>query len=93
VKHTLRFFTGVLSDYILLISASTQTLREDLSNVYNKQTIQVFFYNTGFIVTLWYENYHISLVATATHEIFTFVPLDENKCCIYSKNLNTLYLF
>jgi hypothetical protein len=26
---------------------------------------------------LWHENYHISLVATATHEIFIFIPLDE----------------
>jgi hypothetical protein len=41
---------------------------------------------------LWHGNYHISLVATATHEIFIFIPLDENKSCIYRKNLNILYI-
>ena len=91
MKHIFRIFTGVLPDYFLLNSASTQNLMESLSNfiakkeknVYNKQKIQV----------LWHENYHISLVATATHEIFIFIPLDENKSCIYRKNLNILYLF
>jgi hypothetical protein len=32
-------------------------------------------------------------VATDTHEIFIFIPLDENKSCIYRKNLNILYIF
>jgi hypothetical protein len=27
---------------------------------------------------LWYENYHISLAATDTHEIFIFITSDEN---------------
>jgi hypothetical protein len=45
---------------------------------------QVFFLkNTRFILILWYENYHISFVATATHEIFIFKPLYEmNPVCI-----------
>jgi hypothetical protein len=61
--------------------------------VYNKQKIQVFFsINTEFIFILWYENYHISLMATATREIIIFIPLDENKSCIYRRNLNILYL-
>jgi hypothetical protein len=46
VKHIFRIFTGVLSDYFLLNSASTQNLWESLSNfiakkeknVYNKHT-------------------------------------------------------
>jgi hypothetical protein len=78
VNHIFRIFTGVLPDYFLLNSANTQNLREILSNfnvkkknVYNKQNIQVFF--------LWHGNYHISLVAIAIHEIFIFIPLDENK--------------
>jgi hypothetical protein len=93
-------FTGVLPDYYLLNSASTQNLRESLSNfniikeknVYSKQKIQVFSINTQFIFILWHKNYHISLVATATHEIFIFIPLNENKSCIYRKKLNILYL-
>jgi hypothetical protein len=52
VKHIFRIFTGVMPDYFLLNSASTQNLRESLSNfnvqkeknVYDKQKIQVFFY-------------------------------------------------
>jgi hypothetical protein len=44
--------------------------------VYNKQKIQVISIITGFIFILWYENYHISLVATATCDFF-FKPLDE----------------
>jgi hypothetical protein len=79
----IRIFTGVLSDFCFLNSACTQNLRESLSNcnvktdnyVYNKQKIQDFI--------LWYENYHISQVATATHEIFIFIPLNENKSCTY----------
>jgi hypothetical protein len=98
VKHIFRIFTGVLPEYFLLKSASAQNLRESLSNcnvkkeknVYNKQKIQVVSINTRFIFILWHENYHISLVATATHEIFIFIPLDENKSCIYRKNLNIL---
>jgi hypothetical protein len=66
-------------------------------NVYNKQKIQVFFMNTGLIFILWYENYHISLVATVTHEIFIFISLDENKSCINRKKLEypllSIYLF
>jgi hypothetical protein len=34
---------------------------------------------------LRHENCHISL--TATHEIFIFIPLDENKPCIHRKKL------
>jgi hypothetical protein len=32
-------------------------------------------------------------VATANHEIFIFIPLDENKSCIYRKNLYILYIY
>ena len=32
-------------------------------------------------------NYQISFVAIATCEIYIFEPLDENKSCIYRKNL------
>jgi hypothetical protein len=53
VKHIFRVFTGVLPDYFLLNSASTQNLRnlpncnlEIETNVHNKQKIQVFFINT-----------------------------------------------
>jgi hypothetical protein len=54
VKHILRIFTGVLPDYFLLHSASTQNLRESLlnlnvkkeKNVYNKQKTQVFSIDT-----------------------------------------------
>jgi hypothetical protein len=43
---------------------------------------------------MWHENYHISLVATATHEIFIFIPIDENKSFIYRKKLEyPLYVF
>jgi hypothetical protein len=93
VKHIFRIFTGVLPDYFLLNSSSTQNLSESLSNfnvkneknVYNKQKIQVF--SMIFLFVLWHENYHISLVATATLEIFIFIPLDENKSCIFRKKL------
>jgi hypothetical protein len=46
-------------------------------NEYDKQKIQVFSLNTAFIFILWYENYHISLVATATHELFIFIEKIE----------------
>jgi hypothetical protein len=42
---------------------------------------------------LWNENYKISLVATATPEIYISIPLDENKTCSYRNNLNILYIF
>jgi hypothetical protein len=32
------------------------------------ESLSLFPINTGYIFTLWYENYHISFVATATHE-------------------------
>ena len=41
---------------------------------------------------MWYENYHISLVAIATCEIYIFIPLDEYKSRIYRKNLNIFYI-
>jgi hypothetical protein len=47
--------------------------------LYNKQKIQVFSLVKGFIFILWYENYHISLVAT----VFIFMPLDENKHVVF----------
>jgi hypothetical protein len=49
--------------------------------------------NSSYSWGLWYENYHISLVAIATCEILIFTPLDENKSCIYRRNLNILYTF
>ena len=36
-------------------------------------------YKYGFIFILWYENYHISLVAITTREVFIFTPPNENK--------------
>ena len=39
------------------------------------------------MILLWYENYHISLVANPTREIFIFIPLDENKSRISTKKL------
>jgi hypothetical protein len=79
VKHTFRIFTGVLPDVFLLHPANIQNLRKSLSNskkkyIYNKQKIQFFSTNTGFHFILWYENYHISLVSTATHEFFFHMP-------------------
>jgi hypothetical protein len=41
--------------------------------------------NTGYIFILWCENYYILLLDTATHEIFSFIPLDENKSYIFRK--------
>ena len=38
-----------------------------------------------FIYILWYENYHISLVAITTREIFIFTLVNENKSRIYGK--------
>jgi hypothetical protein len=53
--------------------------KKEERNLYDKQTIQVFFsINTGFIIILWYGNYHISFMATATHKIVIVLPLDEN---------------
>jgi hypothetical protein len=51
-----------------------------------------FFYKYMIYFILWHENNHISLVATATHELFIFIPLNKNKSCIYRKNLNILYV-
>jgi hypothetical protein len=47
-----------------------------------KQKIQVFAINIGYFFILWYEIYHISFEATATHEIFIFIPFDVYKSCI-----------
>jgi hypothetical protein len=52
VKHIFRIFTGVLPDYFLLNSPSTQNLRDSLANFnvqkenneYNKQKNSSFFY-------------------------------------------------
>jgi hypothetical protein len=47
-------------------------------NMHNKQK-KFFSINTGFMFILWNENNQISLVATATHEKYISIPLDENK--------------
>ena len=43
--------------------------------------------NTEFSFNLWYENYHYFLMPIKTHEIFIFIPLDENKPHIFRKKL------
>ena len=35
----------------------------------------------------WYENYHISLVAMVTHEIFIFIALDEKIDLVFIEKL------
>jgi hypothetical protein len=97
VKHIFHIFTGVLPGYYLLNSANTQNLKGSLpncnvkkkeKNVYNKQKIKVFFfYKYRINFHKWYENYHISLMATVTHEIFIFILLYENKAYTYKTNL------
>jgi hypothetical protein len=60
--------------------------------VYNKKKIQVLSLNTGLSFIFWYKNYHISLLAIVTHEIFITIPLVENKSFIYRKTLNIICL-
>jgi hypothetical protein len=89
VKEIFSIFTVVLPDYFLLNSGNTQTFRGEVfqnimfkreRKIYDKQNIKAFFArNTGFIFILLYENYHISRVATATHELFIFISLDHYK--------------
>ena len=49
-----------------------------MTGVYNKQKIQVFSINIGFILIEWYENYHISQVAIT----FELVDLDLRDHCL-----------
>ena len=46
----------------------------------------------GFIFIAWYENYRISLVIIATHEIFSFIPFDEMNPELNSIKKNLEYL-
>jgi hypothetical protein len=96
VKHIFCIFTCILPDYFPLYSAKLQNLRESLSycdvkkekRIYNKQIIQIFSTNPEFCFILWYENYHVSLVAVDTREISIFIPLYENRYCICRKYKN-----
>jgi hypothetical protein len=46
--------------------------------------------NTGLIFILWNGNYHVTLVATATHEnLFSYHTMEINPVFI-EKNLNIL---
>jgi hypothetical protein len=73
---------------------SFKLYRKKEKNVYYKQKIQVFSINTWFIFILWHDYYHISLVATATHEILIFIPLDEYKSCFYRKTwISSIYVW
>ena len=58
--------------------------------IYRK--FKFFSIKTGFILMDWYLNYHISLMAITTREIFIFTPQDENKSCTYRKKVNILYI-
>jgi hypothetical protein len=86
VKYIFRIFIGVLPDNFLLISAKNNILREVLLKKLKFSSIY-----TGFLFILWYENYHISLVTAATHEIFIFITLDEKKI-LYLWKMKILYI-
>ena len=104
VIHIFRIFTDLQPDYFLLTFSSininfpfifnyTLIIQNDRKYIINKK-FKFFHINILFIFILWYENYHISLVVMiATHEIYIFISLDENKSCIYRIILNILYLF
>jgi hypothetical protein len=77
VKYILHIFNSCFA--VLFSSANTHNLGKVIQIVISKRRkmyivnriFKVFSINTGFIFILWYENY-ISLLATATHEIFNF---------------------
>jgi hypothetical protein len=78
VKHFFPCFHWCLAGLLTSNVANTQTLKGILSNFNVKKergkmyimNIKYTFFpkNTGFIFILWYENYLILLVATATYE-------------------------
>ena len=98
-KHILHIFTGLLLYHFLLIFRSIklmyrvkykgpskwQDLNQNDRRYIMDRKFKFFSINSGFIFILWYENYHFSLVALTTREIFIFTPQDKNKSRIYRK--------